>query len=267
MGEKTTIGWTDKTYNPWIGCQEVTEAECGDCYAKRWAHRHRLDVWGPLYQTPRKLTKTWNDPFTWEKQAQQEGKRFKVFCASLADVFEPHPDVVEARERLWETIEQTPHLDWQLLTKRPKFIRRLVPQTWLHAWPAHVWIGTSVGTQQTAEKRIDYVLDVPAPIIFLSCEPLVEWVMLSTWLAQGRISWVICGGYSGSQYRPMDLAWARSLREECRTYGVAFFMKQLGSVYARQHSLHDWKGEAMEEFPEDLKVRAFPISRVEGNHQ
>jgi protein gp37 len=258
MGERTTIAWTDFTYNPWIGCQVVTEEECGDCYAKRWAHRHRLDVWGPLSETPRKLTKTGHDPLTWNARAEQEGKRFKVFCASLADVFEPHPDVVEARHRLWHTIEHTPALDWQLLTKRPKFIGRLVPQAWLQQWPAHVWIGTSVGTQSAAEKRIPYLLAVPAPITFLSCEPLVEEVVLAPWLARGTLKWVICGGYSGSQHRPMELAWARSLRDECRQEGVAFFMKQLGSVYARDHHLHDWKGEDLTEFPYDLRIREFP---------
>jgi protein gp37 len=261
MGEITTIGWTDKTYNPWIGCQVVTEEECGDCYAKRWAHRHQLDVWGPLFQTPRHLTKTGRDPLAWNKQAEQEGRRFKVFCASLADVFETHPGVVEARTRLWSLIEQTPYLDWQLLTKRPKFIRRLVPSSWLQTWPSHVWIGTSVGTQKAARKRIPYVLDLPAPVVFLSCEPLVEQVMLSRWFAaSGRINWVICGGYSGSQDRPMELAWARSLRDECAESRIAFFMKQLGTVYAKQHQLRDWKGEDMREFPDDLKVREFPVT-------
>jgi protein gp37 len=259
MGATTSIAWTDKTFNPWIGCQIVTEAECGDCYAKRWAQRHRLDVWGPLSHSSRHLTKTGHDPLLWNAQAQAEGKRFKVFCASLADVFEPHPDVVAARIRLWETIEATPYLDWQLLTKRPKFITRLVPQSWLQAWPAHVWMGTSVGTQQAAERRISYLLDVPAPVLFLSCEPLVEQVTLAHWLFDGSLNWVICGGYSGSQDRPMDLAWARLLQQECQRYKVAFFLKQLGTVYAKAHGLRNWKGEDVAEFPEDLQVQAFPV--------
>ena len=262
MGEKSSIQWTDNTHNPWIGCQEVTEEECGDCYAKRWAHQHRLDVWGPLMKSPRKLTKTWDNPLKWNRQAAQEGRRIKVFCASLADIFEPHPDVVDARNHLWETIEQTPNLDWQLLTKRPKFIKRLVPQSWLQNWPGHVWIGTSVGMQDAADKRMDYIMNLPAPLIFLSCEPLVERIILSRWLASRKVSWVICGGYSGSQDWPMDLAWARSLRDECREYGIAFFMKQLGTVYARQHRLSDWKGGAIEEFPEYLRIREFPVSQV-----
>jgi protein gp37 len=260
VGENTKIAWTNHSHNPWIGCQEVTEEECGDCYAKRWAHQHQLTVWGPLLKTPRKLTKTWDNPFKWNRQAERENRRIKVFCASLADVFEPHPDVVDARHHLWETIEQTPHLDWQLLTKRPKFIRRLVPQSWLQNWPAHVWIGTSVGMQDAADKRIHYVIDLPAPVIFLSCEPLVQHVLLASWLEKRKITWVICGGYSGTRNWPMDLEWARSLRDECRTYGVAFFMKQLGTVYAKQHGLADWKGGNMEEFPEDLRIREFPAS-------
>ncbi len=258
MGNTTTIGWTDKTYNPWIGCQQVTQAECGDCYALRWAKRHQLDVWGPLSASNRHLTKTASDPRTWNREAQAQGRRFKVFCASLADVFEPHSQVAEARLRLWTLIEEAPYLDWQLLTKRPKFIRTLVPQTWLQHWPDHVWIGTSVGTQSAAEKRIPYVLDLPAPVIFLSCEPLVEEIALESWLKLQKIAWVICGGYSGAEHRPMQLSWARSLRDACKQYDIAFFMKQLGSVYAREHHLHNWKGEDMAEFPPDLRIQGFP---------
>jgi protein gp37 len=181
-----------------------------------------------------------------------------VFCASLADVFEPHAQVAEARLRLWETIEATEYLDWQLLTKRPKFIRELVPEHWLQQWPAHVWIGTSVGTQAAAAKRIPYLLEVPAQVRFLSCEPLVEAVTLLPWLATGGLQWVICGGYSGNQDRPMELAWASGLQAECAQYGVSFFLKQLGSVYAKQHGLRHPKGEDVAEFPLDLRVQQFP---------
>ncbi len=257
MGD-TTIGWTDKTFNPWIGCQQVTEEECGDCYTLRWAKRHHMDVWGSLYGSTRHLTKTHNDPRKWNREAQEQGRRFKVFCASLADVFEPHPQVAEARTRLWTLIEETPFLDWQLLTKRPKFIRNLVPQTWLQTWPRHVGIGTSVGTQSAAEKRIPCVLDLPAPVLFLFCEPLVESITLDSWLKLKQINWVICGGYSGTQDRPMQLSWARSLRDSCKQYDIAFFMKQLGSVYARDQKLHDWKGEDIAEFPKDLQIQEFP---------
>ncbi len=258
MGTHTTITWTDHTYNPWIGCQQVTEQECGDCYAKHWAEQHHFDVWGSLYSSHRHLTKTFHDPRAWNREAQEQGRRVKVFCSSLADVFEPHPEVREARHRLWTLIEETPSLDWQLLTKRPKFILRLVPQYWLARWPRHVWIGTSVGIQRAVEQRLPYLLDVPAPIRFLSCEPLVEEITLAASLSPGSIQWVICGGYSGTQQRPMHLSWARQLREECRACDVAFFMKQVGSVYASAHGLRHPRGEDMAEFPLDLRIREFP---------
>ncbi len=258
MGETTTIGWTDKTHNEWIGCQKVTEEECGDCYAWRWAIGQRMDVWGSLYGSDRHLTTTHDNPRRWNREAQAQRTRFKVFCASLSDVFEPHLQVQEARTRLWTLIEETPFLDWQLLTKRPKFIRSLVPQSWVEQWPLNVWIGTSVGIQRAAEQRIPYLLDLQAPVTFLSCEPLVEEITLARWLQLQTINWVICGGYSGAQQRPMLLSWARKLLAECREYKVAFFMKQLGSVYAREHGLQNAKGEEMSEFPPDLQIQEFP---------
>ena len=265
MGDTTTIGWTDKTHNEWIGCQKVTEAECGDCYAWRWAIRHHMDVWGNPYDSDRHLTKTHDNPRKWNREAKAQEKRFKVFCASLSDVFEPHPQVQEARLQLWQLIEETPYLDWQILTKRPKFIRTLVLQSWLQTWPGNVWIGTSVGIQSAAEKHIPYVLDLPAPVIFLSCEPLVELITLVARLKLHKINWLICGGYSGSQERPMELSWARGLRDECQTYDVAFFMKQLGSVYARTYHLHNAKGEDITEFPSDLQIQEFP--RIASEYQ
>lgn len=258
MGETTNIGWTDKTHNEWIGCEKVTEEECGDCYAWRWAVRHHMDVWGGLYNSDRHLTKTHDNPRRWNREAKALGRRYKVFCASLSDVFEPHPQVAEARTRLWTLIEETPYLDWQILTKRPKFIKNLVPQTWLQNWPSHVWIGTSAGIQHAANQRIPYLLELNAPVIFLSCEPLVEEITLTPFLAQQKINWVICGGYSGSQHRPMQLVWARKLLAECRTYNVAFFMKQLGSNYARENGLRHPRGEDMAEFPDGLQIQEFP---------
>ena len=100
--------------------------------------------------------------------------------------------------------------------------------------------------------------------MFLSCEPLVEEITLAQWLQLHQINWVICGGYSGTQHRPMELSWARRLRDECRQDDIAFFMKQLGSVYAKDHRLHDWKGEELSEFPEDLQIQEFPCTLREG---
>ena len=121
-----------------------------------------------------------------------------------------------------------------------------------------MWIGTSVGIQRAAEQRIPYILDLLAPVVFLSCEPLVEEVTFEKWLGLHQINWVICGGYSGEQKRPMFLSWARKLRDQCREYQVAFFMKQPGSVYAREHGLRHPKGEDISEFPDDLQIQEFP---------
>ena len=98
----------------------------------------------------------------------------------------------------------------------------------------------------------------------LSQQPLVEAVSLAPWLAHRDIQWVICGGYSGSQFRPMQLAWARLLKTECERARVPFFMKQLGTVYAKAHGLRDWKGEDLTEFPVDLQVQTFPMRREGG---
>jgi protein gp37 len=122
----------------------------------------------------------WAKPRKWNRDAEKAGVPAKVFCASMADVFEDHPDVAEPRERLWEVIEETPWLRWQLLTKRPENIAEMAP--WSGAWPEHVWIGTSVETQRFAEKRIPLLLDVPAAVRFLSCEPLLGPLNLWQWL-------------------------------------------------------------------------------------
>jgi protein gp37 len=149
-------------------------------------------------------------------------------------------------------------LDWQILTKRPKFIKTLVPQSWVQRWPSHVWIGTSAGIQRAADQRVPYLLELDAPVIFLSCEPLVEEITLARYLQLQKINWVICGGYGGTQHRPMLLSWTRKLLAECREYHIAFFMKQLGSVYASENGLRQPKGEDIAEFPDDLHIQEFP---------
>jgi protein gp37 len=152
--------------------------------------------------------------------------RQRVFCASLADVFEDRPDVFFWRDDLFRLIEQTPNLDWLLLTKRPENIKRTLPD--------NVWIGVSVENQAMADKRIPVLLTVPAKIRFLSCEPLLGSLdlpvlmrdNLGTW--NERINWVIAGGESGPEARPMDPRWMRSLRDQCQVAAVPFFFKQWG---------------------------------------
>lgn len=245
MVENTNIEWTDHTFNPWVGCTKVSPA-CDHCYAESWAKRAGTPE---LWQGHRRQTKTWGDPIKWNRRAGENGIRERVFCASLADVFDNQvPELW--RNDLWNLIDRTTNLDWLLLTKRPQNIERMLPNGWGVGWP-NVWLGTTVENQQEAARRIPYLLDVPARIRFLSCEPLLEPLDLSTidisndteiaplgwrWLDRlnkgepeaARIDWIIAGGESGPGSRPMHPGWAAGLRDQCNAAGVPFFFKQWG---------------------------------------
>jgi protein gp37 len=267
MGQKTGIGWTDHTFNAWMGCARVSPAcggakGVGGCYAEalvtgRMGYhaesadpRRRLTLWGPPSTSTRLRTSAanWRNPVAWDAAAKRDGVRRRIFCASLADVFEDHPDLPAVRADLWPLIERCDGLDWQLLTKRPENIRAMVPPSWLApgGWPAHAWVGTTVEDQKRAAQRIPHLLTVPARVRFLSMEPLLEAVDLeaafSVYDRRGEpsgprcnsdgspaISWVIVGGESGPGSRAFDVAWARSIVAQCREAGVSAFVKQLGA--------------------------------------
>lgn len=312
MGDTTGISWTDATFNPWIGCLKVSPG-CERCYAETLVStRFGLPVWGPSSTTPRQRTSAsnWKKPLAWNRTAAKASKRTRVFCASLADVFEDHPMVAPWRVDLFVLIEQTPHLDWQLLTKRPENLRRFLPQAWLEAPRANVWLGTTVEDQRRANERILPLIETPAVVRFLSCEPLLEAVsfrraevaisdaidfewrdgrrgtplvsILGDEDTPGDIHWVIAGGESGPGARPFDLAWARSLRDQCKSAGVAYFFKQAGchprcnrtdaiqlaakgrwvadapgAPYGRAWP-YDRAGADPAEWPADLRVQQFP---------
>lgn len=226
MAKDTSIEWTDHTFNPWWGCTKVSPG-CDHCYAEVWAKRVGQSVWG-LREPRRFFTDAhWRQPYAWNREAAERGARRRVFCASMADVFEDRRDLDSVRERLWKVIDETPHLDWQLLTKRPQTVRRLAP--WKENWPANVWLGTTVEDQERALLRIPILLQLPARVRFLSCEPLIGRVDLTAVIRQaGEIHWIIAGGESGAGSRPMDPDWARELRDACRTFGIAFHFKQWG---------------------------------------
>ncbi|WP_128380320.1 DUF5131 family protein [Streptomyces cavernae] len=229
MGDNTSIEWTDHTFNPWWGCSRVSPG-CKNCYADQFARRWGLDLFHRGGERRMLSDQYWRKPLAWNRQAKDTGRPRRVFTASMADVFEDHPQVTEARERLWQLIGQTPWLRWQLLTKRPENIATMAP--WSDAWPDHVWIGTSVEDQRYAEERIPLLLKVNASVRFLSCEPLVEQIDLEPYLADvttgAGINWVIAGGESGSKARPMNPAWARILRDQCNAAGTPYFLKQWG---------------------------------------
>ena len=225
MAQDSRIEWTHHTFNPWWGCTKVSPA-CDNCYAEAWAKRTGHSVWGA--KTPRRFLSDfyWLQPLRWNREAARRGQRERVFCASMADVFEWRADLSPWRNRLWELIEATPNLDWLLLTKRPHLVKRLNP--WGDSWPENVWLGATVESQRLAEKRIHHIVDSPARIRFLSCEPLREQLDLRPFLANELIDWIIAGGESGANARPSDPNWFRSIRDQCLENSVAFHFKQWG---------------------------------------
>lgn len=237
MGKDSKIEWTDHTFNPWWGCQKVSEG-CRHCYAETLSNRWGHDIWGPPATTSRRMMSDsyWQKPLAWNGAAEAAGRRARVFCASMADVFEEHPDADAPRARLWELIEATPWLDWLLLTKRPENIDNMLPGRWLAAIPPNVWLGTSVEDQATAERRIRELLAVPAAVRFVSCEPLIGPINMIPYLfgdALGNdftpsLDWVIVGGESGPGARPMEAAWAKSIVDTCEASSTPVFLKQLG---------------------------------------
>jgi protein gp37 len=194
VGEATKIQWCHHTFNPWIGCQRVSPG-CVHCYAEAYDKRvggvpksQQQDGvgavlrWGPNAPRTRTSLSYWKQPLKWDREAQAAGVRKRVFCASLADVFEDRPELAPWREDLFGLIASTPHLDWLLLTKRPENIRRLHPEKHLLSYArtrwSNVWLGTTVEDQQRANERIPHLVAVPAAVRFLSCEPLLEPVNL-----------------------------------------------------------------------------------------
>jgi protein gp37 len=230
MAKNSKIEWTHHTFNPWWGCERISPA-CKHCYAEIWARRLGLDLWGK--GAPRRMLSEayWRQPLAWNQDARAIGTRARVFCASMADVFESRADLNAPRERLWALIESTPNLDWLLLTKRPDQIARLAP--WDYDWPSNVWLGVTMETQRWADRRAPLLVEYPAAVRFVSCEPLLGAVDLTRWLARNThgytIDWVIVGGESGHRARAMNPSWARSLRDQCETHGVGFHFKQWGN--------------------------------------
>jgi protein gp37 len=225
MAKHSGIEWTHHTFNPWWGCVKLSPA-CAHCYAESWARRVGMDLWGGA--APRRFFSEnhWRGPLKWNSEAQRLGLRARVFCASMADIFEPRTDLDPWREKLWDLIEKTPHLDWLLLTKRPGHIKHVYP--WAAEPRDNVWLGTTAENQRWAVRRIERLLSVDAHVRFLSCEPLLSAIDLTPWLKKGEISWVIAGGESGGEARPTHPNWIRSLRDQCATYAVPFHFKQWG---------------------------------------
>ena len=224
MGENSKIEWTTHTFNPWWGCTKVSEA-CKNCYAETWAKRVGQKVWGPMVQRRTMSETHWKQPLKWNRQAEGAADRPRVFCASMADVFEDRPELAAPRARLFELIETTSNLDWLLLTKRPQNVKRLAK--WQRKWPENVWLGTTVELQARAEELLPLLTDIPAKVRFISAEPLLGPLDLRPWLGS-TIDWVITGGESGSKARPASPKWFRDIHHQCMEMSVAFHFKQWG---------------------------------------
>jgi protein gp37 len=286
MGTETAIQWTDHTFNPWIGCTKVSEG-CRNCYAAAQDHRWGHERWGP--GAPREVTSVsnWRKPILWNAAAAAAGKRARVFCASLADVFD-----VEAPEGalawLWALIEATPWLDWQLLTKRPERVPALLPWGSGAPWP-NVWIGTSAEDQGTWDNRVQHLGRINAAVRFVSAEPLLGPIDCGNAFDEPPagssykpVDWVIVGGESGGGARPMSIEWARAIVHQVPRER-AVFVKQLGSKPYEERGpldvsqakrplrlplppappfvplrLSHYKGGDPEEWPAELRVREFP---------
>jgi protein gp37 len=272
MGRNSRIEWTEHTFNPWIGCAKISEG-CQHCYAEndiypRVQRSRGLELWGPRAVRKPVSESSWQQPERWNRAAAEAGQTERVFCGSECDVFEDRGDLDRHRARLFSLIDRTPSLEWLLLTKRPQSAQ-LLPNRWMGGYPPNVWIGTSVETQRWANKRIPYLLGVPASVRFLSVEPLLERISLAQHLslrAAGRpgIDWVIVGGESGPKARPLDVDHMRALITECRTVGVPVFVKQLGTVWERDYLGTHGSGGEWDWWPLDLRIRELPRSSGPG---
>jgi len=328
MAEKTKIAWTHHTFNPWSGCSKVSEG-CANCYAEvNYSVKVRGVKWGPSGNRIVKAESGWSEPLKWDRQAAKQFaiyeehrhqggpayQRPRVFCASLADVFEDWTGrmlaasghglwieqrgvrawveddaspgfafekspltMQDVRARLFRLIDATPCLDWLLLTKRPENIRRMIPgmngcDLCADNQPhkrENLWLGASVESAEYL-PRIDALKAQHnyGRLLFLSIEPLLGPLPTLGEHIDG-IDWVIAGGESGPKARPFDLAWARSLRDQCAAAGAPYFLKQLGgnlsdadlSECARAvgRRMQDRAGADPAEWPADLQgCRAYP---------
>jgi protein gp37 len=273
MAKYSGISWTDHTFNPWIGCNKVSPG-CDRCYAEALMDkRYHKVTWGPGQSRRRTGASNWRQPLNWNKAHErfyaEHGRRQRVFCASLADVFDNEVDP-QWRVDLFKLIDQTPNLDWLLLTKRIGNAQRMLDEVSVALalresgapWPPrpNVWLGATVVNQEEADRDIPKLLATPARVRFLSMEPLLgpvrldkltrksqfdDWEYYDNCLTgfkahknggwfESHVDWVIVGGESGPGARPMHPDWARSLRDQCSAAGVPFHFKQWG-----EYSIHE----------------------------
>jgi len=256
MGAVTKIAWCDHTFNPWWGCTQVSPL-CDHCYAMmldvRWFGRAH---WGAGASRRYFVDAHWRHPLKWDRSAAVDGRRHRVFCASMADVFDNEVDQA-LRDRLWSLVRRTPNLDWIVLTKRIGNAPEMLPGDWGTGY-RNVWLLASVD-QAGLDRDLPKLLAVPAVVHGVSIEPQLAPVRLGGFARQ--LQWVINGGESGAGAQPFHLEWARFLVAECLTAGTAIFVQKLGCQpfeAGRRLRLRDYAGGDWNEWPVDLRVRLFP---------
>lgn len=247
VAENSSIEWTTHTFNPWVGCTKVSPG-CDHCYAEGWAKRSGLVTWGA--DRRRTSAANWRKPLKWNMAVRDTDLRPRVFCASLADVFDNEVPPTW-RTDLFRLIYQTPNLDWLLLTKRIGNASKAMTILGDEYLPDNVWLGITVVNQEEFNRDVPKLLQAPAKVRFLSVEPMLGPLEFGGLGSLEGLHWVICGGESGHKARPMELNWAIRLRQQCEARGIAFFMKQ-GS----QANWDDYKD--FETFYPAIRVREFP---------
>jgi protein gp37 len=282
VGDITGIAWTTSTFNPWIGCTKVGPG-CDHCYAEAWDQRFDGGAhWGPGAPRRRTNVQNWNKPRRWQRLRREALDRgedpppHRVFCASLADVFDNEVPA-EWRADLWRLIAECPDLEWQLVTKRVGNVAKMAPVTGL---PSNVIVIATIVNQEEADRDLDKLdrlkFDGIASKVGVSYEPALGPVDWNDWLyAEGdeehgtirhRLDWIIVGGESaqgGAKARLFRTGWAKSTIDQCRAAGVAVFVKQLGAYAFDDETGFPFKGQDAAgadpaEWPEDLRVREFP---------
>ena len=222
MAEISAISWTDATFNPWIGCTRVSPA-CDRCYAARDNERRGwVDGWGAGVPRRRTTEQNWNNPRRWNRKAAATGYRPRVFCASLADVFDNEVDPAW-RADLWQLLRDTPNLRWILLTKRIGNAAKMLPADW--PFP-NAGLMSTLENQEVWDRDYPKLAATPATWRGVSAEPLLGHINIG----DAKPDWIITGGESGPGFRPLDMDAVRSLRDQCARNGVTFHHKQNGGI-------------------------------------
>lgn len=221
--KNSRIEWTDHTWNPWYGCKKVS-AGCKYCYMYRDMARTPFDP----HIVTRAKPATFNKPLHWKEPA-------RVFTCSWSDFWIEEAD--HWREEALQIMADSPHLTFQILTKRPERILDWLDEAcWpvsgcpigINGLPSNIWMGISAENQEQYIRRIAYLMEIPCHIRFISMEPLLGPIYFSFKGREKKIDWIIAGGESGLNARPMHPHWARIIRDQCLDNNIPFFFKQWG---------------------------------------